>query len=506
MRTTTLSAVVATAVLTLSLAPVGADDDPDEAQPLGDPCGAPAEHPGGDWPSHSRDLDNSRHQVLEDTIGPDEVGDLQAAWVFDASEHEGGVYNNTPVVADGCLYLADSSGTLHALNADSGEVVWTVELDLPSSGYGGGVVGTPAVDEDRLIVIVNRARTPYLAGVDRRDGTVLWETPLGEGDTLTTNASVTIYDGMAFIGFSGNPGAVDVGERGGYVIVDSESGELLLTHYNIPDEDYEAGYSGASIWSTAAVDVETGYAYVGTGNPHDEQLHHEITNSLLKIDLNRDRETFGETVAFYQGHREGYVGDLSGNPACEVYPGVYYYPGATFSATCGQLDLDFGDSPSLFRNSDGDLVLGALQKSGVYHAVYADTMEGAWSTAVGVPCFACNGASAAHDGERALVAAGPPGQVAGLDKDTCLGWLMPLGSPLHYQPVSVANGLMYVVNTPGYLMVYDTETGVLAHRIRLQDDTGTGMVNATSSSGIAIARNTVYVASGRFVISYHLPD
>jgi outer membrane protein assembly factor BamB len=47
------------------------------------------------------------------------------------AELGGGVYNNTPVIADGCLYLADSSGALHALNADSGDLVWTVELDLP---------------------------------------------------------------------------------------------------------------------------------------------------------------------------------------------------------------------------------------------------------------------------------------------------------------------------------------------------------------------------------------
>jgi outer membrane protein assembly factor BamB len=160
----------------------------------------------------------------------------------------------------------------------------------------------------------------------------------------------------------------------------------------------------------------------------------------------------------------------------------------------------------LFRTSDGELLLGALQKSGVYHAVRADSMAEAWTTAVGVPCFACNGAAAAHDGRRALIAAGPPGQLAGLDSDTGAGWVAPLGSPLHYQPVSVANGLTYVVSSPGYLMIYASETGMLAHQIRLQDNTGTSMFNVTSSSGIAIARNTVYVASGPFVIAYRLPE
>ena len=57
------------------------------------------------------------------------------------------------------------------------------------------------------------------------------------------------------------------------------------------------------------------------------------------------------------------------------------------------LDLDFGASPNLFRDASGRLVLGDLQKAGVYHAVYTDQMTSAWQTTVSVPCFSCNATS-----------------------------------------------------------------------------------------------------------------
>ena len=488
-------------LVVLAVAVLGLAGVPAQGKPAKGPCGAPATHAGGEWPSYGHDLANTRSQPRESTIGPDTVGDLQVAWVLDAGADGGGQLNSTPVVADGCLYVAPSGGRVIAVNADTGKVVWTRQMDVSPPGYGGGVVGAPAVAGDSLIVVMNPEGAPYLASLRRSDGKVEWKTVIDRTDTSITNASVTVYDGMAFVGFSGSPGGTPM-ERGGFVIVDVATGKRLAKTWTIPDADYKRGYGGASIWSTAAVDTKTGYAYVGAGNPHSDDIEHQHANSLLKIDMNRGRRTFGKIVGAYKGMRDQYVEGLDRQPVCRTKPDVYYF--ASFSATCAQLDLDFGASPNLFRDERGNLLVGALQKAGVYHAAHATTMQRAWTTTAGTPCFACNAASAAYDGTMLHVAASPPGQLWGLERgDGDVHHVAPLADGLHYYSVSTANGLVYTMDGNGFFNVFDAATGRQLVKRSTRSDGGQSTAG-NASTGIAIARNTVYAAAGSLVIAYRL--
>jgi polyvinyl alcohol dehydrogenase (cytochrome) len=469
------------------------------------PCSAPP-HPAGEWPSYGHDLANTRSQPLEETIGPETVGGLTESWMFDTGEeHTGGALNTTPIVWGGCVFIAPTSGEVFALDADSGDVVWMTQLIASPQGYGGGIVGAPAVVGDRLIVVVNVAGAPYLTALGLSDGSPLWTTVIDETATAITNASVTAYDGMAMVGFSGSSGGTPA-ERGGFTVVDTEDGAVLAKTWTIPDEDFEAGYAGASIWSTAAVDEATGYAYVGAGNPHSDRVEHERTNAILKIDLDRERDTFGQIVGSYKGRSDNYVGGLDQQPACQDLPPVYYF--ASFDATCGQLDLDFGASPNLFHDADGALVVGALQKAGVYHAVDAETMAGRWEHVAGVPCFACNASSAAYDGERVHVSASPPGQLWALDgEDGGVEWVAPLGSGLHYFSVTAANGVTYTTDTYGFLNAFDAVSGeqLLKEAMGFEwTGVNAGSVGVSGSSGVAVARNTVYAAAGSRLFAYRL--
>jgi hypothetical protein len=49
-----------------------------------------------------------------------------------------------------------------------------------------------------------------------------------------------------------------------------------------------------------------------------------------------------------------------------------------------------GVADNLFRNADGELLVGAFQKSGMYHAMYATTMQATWSSTVAGTCHLCN--------------------------------------------------------------------------------------------------------------------
>jgi polyvinyl alcohol dehydrogenase (cytochrome) len=461
-------------------------------------CG-PVNVAGGEWRTYGHDLANSRHQDREKQIGPATVGQLTVAWKYQA---EGAVFNNTPIVADGCLYLAAADGTVSAHDADTGERRWSTTLATDPPGFGGGVVATPAVDDARVYVIVNQEGSPYLQALDRTTGAPVWKLVLDGQAQAMSNSSPVLFDGMVFAGFSGDAGPGE-SERGGYVIADAATGGVNAKHYVIDDARFGEGYAGAGVWSTPAIDVESGYAYVGTSNPHSPELEHERANSVLKIDVDLDRpDTFGRIVDHYKGKPDTYVPGLSEQPVCDAAPDVYYVD--RFSATCLAIDLDFGASPTLFT-AGGTLLVGDLQKAGVFHAVDPATMDRVWETVVGVPCLACNAASPASVDGAVYTAAGPPGQLFRLDGATgAPRWAGSLTGPTTYNPVTVANHVVYSVDSGGFLNGFVAESGLHLLKRNLALDTGESMATASSSSGVAVARNTLYVAAGAWVLAYRL--
>ena len=99
--------------------------------------GGQASGGAGDWPLHNRDLGSGRYSSL-DAINTSNVGRLALAWQFDAgAEHS--IRQVTPVVVDGVMYL-NAGGTTFALDAASGQPIWTRSLDegLAARGRGPG--------------------------------------------------------------------------------------------------------------------------------------------------------------------------------------------------------------------------------------------------------------------------------------------------------------------------------------------------------------------------------
>ena len=90
----------------------------------------------------------------------------------------------TPVAAEGKLYAASTSGTLFALNADTGAELW----DFPA---GSSLIGPPAVAGDTVFVGDSRGR---LWAVDATDGTVRWWIDTGGSiETTPVVAGGSVY-------------------------------------------------------------------------------------------------------------------------------------------------------------------------------------------------------------------------------------------------------------------------------------------------------------------------
>lgn len=489
---------------------------------------ADASHPGGEWRSYGHDQSNTRSQPLENTIDPSNAASLTPKWVFNtnALPQNGGAFQNTVVIADGCLYGATSTGWVFALNPDTGNLIWSRFFTGSSTTLIGGViVGSVAVENGMVFAAVSQPGSPYVAAMDQATGQVLWRSTVVTTNQFRAvfNAAPVYFNGLIFQGWLGQEGSGPV--RGGFAILDASrqcssllevacnnpvagatGGAVLERRWTITDEEYADGYHGASVWCTAAFDPAERYIYACGGNPHSEGKEARLANSLLKIDGDPSRPTFGDVVDYYKGRTDQYIAGADRQPICENFAGPTTV--IVWSYGCLMLDLDFGASPNLFRDDAGRLLVGDLQKAGIYHAAFADHMTPAWQTIVSVPCFGCNATSGAYANGRVFTVGSPIGQVVAIEasgnREGQPQWVHPLGDGIHYQSVSTANGVVYVIDGAGNLAVVDAALGVPIMRRPITMDTG-GAAADPASQGVAIARNRVYAATSRFIVSYGLP-
>lgn len=489
-----LPKLVIMTLVTLSLAlgglPVAA------APPAG--CAGPA--PGGEWPLYGRDLSNSRDQSSADAISTATVPTLAPAWSFSARDAGGrGDFTGTPVVAEGCVYVGSNQGWVFGVNAQTGAKVWATDVSKH-----GTINSSLGASGRRVFAFVSQVGSPSVIALDAKSGKVLWRTVVDEQAGADAFASPTVYDGMVFIGISGDAAQhADEDERhqfhGSFVLLDERTGKIVKKTWTIPEKDWDQGFAGATVTAVPAVDTKTGYAYVGTGSSFRPQLEHAHANAILKIDLDRKRTTFGEIVGSYKGDTfDTFIPGFSSLP-CEdlpIPPPPPIVPTGRGVGACGDIDVDFAASPNLFE-IDGRVVVGESQKSGAYHLVDTKTMYGISRVTWGSP-QPFGGISTAYDGTSVYGAGAPPGYAFSIDPSTgMLGWISPIGDGAHYgHPVASAGGAVFTVDLKGFIDAYDAATGVpLLHRpLLLGADTGTD--TTFTFGGVSVARETVYAAVG----------
>ena len=456
-------------------------------------CAAP-DSPGGEWPFYSGTLDGHREQPEEKSINTGNVSGLGVAW--QSRTADGGVIHSTPVVVDGCVYTGTEFGNVYALNADTGKVVWSQALGEGTRGSstfeGAGIVGSPAVADGLVYVGTTTPKASVLSALDQATGKVVWKRVIDEDDGGGVDSSPVPFKGMVFQAFKGDESSNH--SNPGFVIVDGSrdgGGKILVKTHTVPPADYEAGYRGGSIINTPAYDRQRKLVFAGTGNPAS-QRQHPRTNSLLKIDADPASPTFGNILASHRGTSDSYpVPQDVDLPTCQT---ELQWPLGRFS--CAQFDFNFLASPNLWTSSGGRQMFGGLQKSGVYTAVYTDTMERAWLAMLGPPCFGCNLSSTAVD-ENGIYVAVSGGNLYSLDRDTgAVQWATPLTGTFRYNGLAVANGVVYSLNdAAGALQAFDASNGVplLAHSFG--NETGTPMHDMGNSSGVSVARNMVFATS-----------
>jgi len=255
-------------------------------------------------------------------------------WSFQAASEV-----RTAIISDGAqgnssqqLYFGDVLGNVYAVLAHTGQLVWRTRADDHPNAT---ITGTPSLFEDRLYVPVSALEV--------------------------SNAMDPLYECCTF--------------RGSVVAMDRSSGKIDWQSYTIAEEPTARGKnpsgatrygpSGAVIWNSPSIDSKRGRLYVGTGENASSPAT-STSDALMAMDLDT-----GAVVWSWQATEND-----AWNTAC----------GTEAPDNCPEEegpDYDFGAAPLIATTKAGqDLVIGG-QKSGLVHAVNADTGQLVWSTRVG---------------------------------------------------------------------------------------------------------------------------
>src|SRR5210317_1003052 len=93
-----------------------------------------------DWPE-TGNYGNAKYSPL-DYITPENVDELEVAWVYEVEPQPGGRgYNTTPIMVDNMMFFPkENFSTITAIAADTGEEIWSTVLeDIPGVPEGASV-------------------------------------------------------------------------------------------------------------------------------------------------------------------------------------------------------------------------------------------------------------------------------------------------------------------------------------------------------------------------------
>jgi len=460
---------------------------------LADVPGCAAPSAGGDWPVYGGSLDSHRDQSAEKAITTANVSSLALTWKL--TMPDGGKIQSVPTEADGCVFTGTDIGGVVAVNAATGKVVWQKALNSGGSSsafVGAGLVGAPAISNGVVYIGLTAGDGSYELALDEATGATVWKTLVDNGKGGGADSSPVPFDTgggpMIFQAYQGDESGAS--SNPGYVILDATTGQILASHKMISGADYAAGDRGGSITTTPAIDPVRKLAFTGTGNPASPNRN-PVTDAQIEIDLDSTHATFGDILAKVPGSPEDYP-----LPSDQTPPTCHHeiqWPASIFS--CLQTDMDFLSSGNLYTASNGHQYFAELQKSGVVHTIDTSTMQPVWTATLGAPCLGCNLSSSATDGKSVFVAT-TGGNLYSLSGDTgSIQWAAPLTGGWHFNGISIANGVVYDLNDAGLLEAFDASSGQPLFARVLGQDSGTTTADAENSSGISIARDTVFVPS-----------
>jgi quinohemoprotein ethanol dehydrogenase len=232
--------------------------------------------PAENWITNGGNTTNNRYSSL-DQINTSNVSNLKEAWHIhlDGSGIQAKYSAEaTPIVYNGVMYVATGNDDVFAVNAATGERIWTYQskinqtINTACCGWDNRGV---AIGDGMVFVAQLDGR---LVALDQATGAVRWKIIVlnwKEGYTLTS--APLYYNGLVYVGSTGG----EFMSRGSISVYHASDGSPAYRFFTAPQPGDVGGQTwapgplgfstgGATVWNTPSVDTQTNTIYFSTGN------------------------------------------------------------------------------------------------------------------------------------------------------------------------------------------------------------------------------------------------
>jgi len=320
------------------------------------------------WNNHGKDIFNTRYDSENEFINSRNVDRIINTWNFTASSYISG----TPSIREGVVYFCDFGGYLFAINSLSGNLIWKYKISDATNIPNDHCRATPTVTNKNLFIGTQKGA--YLLKLDLH-GNLLSKLLLDQHQYAIVTMSGTFFENKIYVGVASSEEGVFppypcCSFRGSFHCIDTESFTIIWSQYAFP-ETYPTGpggLSGIGYWgSSPVIDEKRNSVYVATGNPYDipqewQDCYRDnvsascipsdvLFNSIISYDLDNGSLKWVTRRSEYDAW---IVQCIFNGPDCPSVPGP---------------DADFGMSPSMITNKNGEDVLVIGQKSGVVWSI-----------------------------------------------------------------------------------------------------------------------------------------
>jgi polyvinyl alcohol dehydrogenase (cytochrome) len=463
---------------------------------------------GPAWNGWGATITNTRFQPANGAgITADDVPRLKLKWAFGFPGASSG--GTQPVVVGGWVYVGDAEGDLFALDAQTGCIHWTIEVE-------GGIrsaitIGTRSAG-GLTAYFGDQAANMY--AVDAESGKMLWKVKVDDYSRAAITGAPQLYAGRLYVPVSsreesqaGDPTYPCCKFRGSVAALDAATGKRIWKTYTIsevaiPTQKNQAGTqlwgpSGAGVWNAPAIDVKRSLLYVGTGNNYSPPAIGD-SDSIVAFDM-----------------KSGKIKWVNQQTENDIWNGSCRRPDRE-PAVCPEADapdFDFGSSPALVELKSGRQMLIAGNKSGMVWALDPDqrgkmiwgqqTGKGStgggvlWGLAVdGENVYVPNGffdqASADASGGMAALQLSDGHEIWNTPNSPC-GERKPC-KPSHPAAVTAIPGVVFSGTMDGQLFAYSTKTGKIIWEFNTVRDYSS--VNGVKANGGSISNAGPTVVGG----------
>ncbi len=239
------------------------------------------ESAGNEWLTYGGTYDEQRHSKLT-AINKENVSQLGVAWTYDLATNRG--VESTPIVVDGTMYVTSAWSVVYALDAKTGEEKWVYD---PQADRAVGVKACCDVVNRGVAVYDGKVYVGVIDGrleaLNAETGEVIWsKVTVDQDKPYTITGAPRVVNGKVLIG----NGGAELGVRGYLSAYDTSSGDLVWRFYTVPNptkqpdgaaSDEAFVQVGNVTWGDEGAWTTDG----GGGTVWDSIVYDEVNNQII---------------------------------------------------------------------------------------------------------------------------------------------------------------------------------------------------------------------------------